>query len=76
MYQKGRLYGWDWDKGGYEEKQLVEIGWVFKAGIKKVCKENWEDFMGWVNKVRGEEVFEVMDKYWDEASRWFPGEGY
>lgn len=76
-YQKGRLYGWDWDKGGYEEKQLVEINWVFKAGRAKVGKENWQDFMGWVNKVRGEEVFQgLMDKYWDEANYWYPKEGY
>ena len=49
------------------------IGWVRKAGRKKVG--DWEGFKDWVNKVRGELIFEE-NKYWDEARNWYPNEGY
>jgi len=76
-YQGGQLWSWNYKVGEYEVTKLTPIGWVFNAGIKKVGEGNWQDFMGWVNKVRGEEVFEdLMDKYWDEAAAWFPGEGW
>jgi hypothetical protein len=75
-YQEEELWGLNWDTGRYEVMRLRTIKWVFKEGVEKIGKENWEHFMGWVNKARGEEVFEVMDKYWDEANRWFPNEGY
>jgi len=56
--------------------EIPTIGYTFGACRAKVKEENWDDFCLFANRQIGVEVLETQLRYWEEASHWFPGEGY